>query len=269
MFAKMIQRNGVEVVSNPLKLVDGRYEIDFEDFEEKAKDPLVKMMFLCNPHNPVGRVWKREELKRLAEICLEHNVKIFSDDIHHDLVCGDIPYTPIASLSPEISNITITATSPGKTFSLAGFKVGNIWIENEGLRRSFHSCVERTGFSGIDIGAIEATVAAYQHGEQWLTEVLTYIKKNNEYVDQFLAASIPQIKTYPLEGTYLKWLDFRSFKLEDQELEDWALTKAKVWLNEGYTFGTGGSGFKRMNLASPICIIQEALERLEHAVKQL
>ncbi|MGZ9583902.1 MalY/PatB family protein [Paenibacillus marinisediminis] len=269
MFSKMIKINDAEVVSNPLQLVNGCYEIDFEDFEQKAKDPQVKLFFLCNPHNPVGRVWTREELQRLAEICLAHDVKIFSDDIHHDIVLSGMTYTPIASLSADISNITITATSPSKTFSLAGFKMGNIWIENEQLREAFRTCVQRTSGDHLDLGAIEASIAAYTQGEQWLAEVLQYVERNNEFVNSFMAERIPQIKTFDLEGTYLKWLDFRALGMDDQQLHEWSLQEAKVWFNDGYSFGSGGSGFNRMNLASARSVIAEALEQIERAVKAL
>lgn len=269
MFAKMIRSNGAEVVMNPLQLVDGRYEIDFDLFEQQAKDPKVKLFFLCNPHNPVGRVWSREELQKLADICLANDVVIFSDDIHHDFVYGDLSYTPIASLSAEISNITITATSPSKTFSLAGFKMANIWIEQDSLRRSFAAAVSRVGCDHLDLGAIEATIAAYTYGEQWLEEVLAYLSNNNDLVNSFIASHLPQVKTYELEGTYLKWLDFRSLGMTEAELEAWTLNEAKVWFSEGYAFGIGGEGFKRMNLASSSHVIQEALERIEQAIQRL
>lgn len=269
MFDIMIRNNGAEVVNNPLKLNNGRFEIDYEDFEHKAKDPAVKLFFLCNPHNPVGRVWSREELQRLADICLANDVLIFSDDIHHDIVFDRKAYTPLASLSKEISNITITATSPSKTFSLAGFKMGNMWIENEEMRKKFNKVISDLGMNHLDIGAIEATIAAYTHGEQWLDEVLQYIADNNKYVDDFVAERLPRLKTYALEGTYLKWLDMRALGMEDKQLEQWCLSEAKVWLNSGYAFGSGGSGFMRMNLASARSVIQEAMERLERAIQRL
>lgn len=269
MLAKMVRSNGAEVVENPLQLINGRYEIDFDRFEQQAKDQAVKLFFLCNPHNPVGRVWTREELQKLADICLANGVYIFSDDIHHDFVYGNNSYTPIASLSSDVSQITITATSPSKTFSLAGFKMANIWIETDSMRRSFAAAVSRVGSNQLDIGAIEATIAAYTYGEQWLGEVLAYLEHNNKLVDEFVAAYMPQIGTFPLEGTYLKWLDFRSLGMSGIELEDWALQEAKVWFSEGYAFGAEGEGFKRMNLASSRQVIQEALERVEKAMKRL
>lgn len=269
MFAKMIRSNGAEVVTNPLQLNDGRYEIDFDRFEQQAKDPNVKLFFLCNPHNPVGRVWSRDELQKLADICLANDVIIFSDDIHHDFVYGDKTYTPIASLSSDVSKITITATSPSKTFSLAGFKMANIWIEDDSLRRTFAAAVSRVGCNDLDIGAIESTIAAYTYGEQWLKEVLTYLESNNKLVDDFVAAHLPQVATFALEGTYLKWLDFRSLGMSGSELEAWSLNEAKVWFSEGYAFGAEGEGFKRMNLASSRHVLQEALERVEKALKRL
>lgn len=268
-FAKMIQSNGATLVTNPLKPVDGRYQIDFEDFEEKVKDPAVKLFFLCNPHNPVGRVWKRDELQRLADLCLEHDVVIFSDDIHHDFTYGNHQYIPIATLSPDIAARTITATSPSKTFSIASFKMGNIFIEEEGLRQKYRKAVESAGVAELDLGAIEATIAGYTKGEAWFDEALKYIEGNSRYINQFIAERIPQVKTFAQEGTYLKWLDWRSFGMTDKELNAWALNEAKVWLSEGYAFGKEGSGFMRLNMTSRRAVIEEAMERLARATEQL
>ncbi|WP_028545865.1 MalY/PatB family protein [Paenibacillus taiwanensis] len=268
-FARMIQLNGAELVTNPLKLVNGRYEIDFEDFALKAQDPALKLCFLCNPHNPVGRVWSRDDLKRLADICLENDVIIFSDDIHHDFVYGPNPYIPIASLSEEVSQITITATAPSKTFSLASFKMGNIIIQNEALRKAYNVAINSVGCTSLDVGAIEATIAGYTYGEQWLQAVIQYLEQNNALIDSYIAAKMPMVKTVALEGTYLKWLDFRALGMNNSELESWSLTQAKVWLSEGYTFGVEGSGFKRLNMASSRSVIQEALERMERAIHAL
>ncbi|BFH13627.1 pyridoxal phosphate-dependent aminotransferase [Paenibacillus melissococcoides] len=268
-FAKMVQSNGATLVTNPLKLVDGRYEIDFEDFEQKVKDPALKLFFLCNPHNPVGRVWKRDELQRLADLCLEHDVIIFSDDIHHDFTYGEHQYIPIATLSPDVVARTITATSPTKTFSIASFKVGNIFIEEERLRQKYQKAVESAGVAELDLGAIEATIAAYTKGEAWFDQALKYIEGNSQYIEQFIAERIPQVKTFAQEGTYLKWLDWRSFGLTDTELNDWALNEAKVWLSEGYAYGKEGSGFLRLNMTSRRALIEEAMERLARAAQRL
>ncbi|CAH8713684.1 pyridoxal phosphate-dependent aminotransferase [Paenibacillus thiaminolyticus] len=268
-FAKMVQSNGATLVTNPLKLVDGRYEIDFEDFEQKVKDPALKLFFLCNPHNPVGRVWKRDELHKLAELCLEHDVIIFSDDIHHDFTYGDHQYIPIATLSPDVAARTITATSPSKTFSIASFKMGNIFIEEEGLRQKYQKAVESAGVAELDLGAIEATIGGYTKGEAWFDEALKYIEGNSQYIEQFIADRIPQVKTFAQEGTYLKWLDWRSFGMTDKELNVWALNEAKVWLSEGHAFGKEGSGFMRLNMTSRRAVIEEAMERLARAAERL
>lgn len=268
-FARMIQLNGAELVTNPLKLINERYEIDFEDFALKAQDPALKLFFLCNPHNPVGRVWSRDELQRLADICLENDVIIFSDDIHHDFVYGTAQYIPIASLSAGVSEITITATAPSKTFSLASFKMGNIIIQNEELRKAYNVAINRVGCTSLDVGAIKATIAGYTHGEQWLQAVIHYLEQNNALIDSFIAARMPVVKTVALEGTYLKWLDFRALGMNNDVLESWSLAQAKVWLSEGYTFGVEGSGFKRLNMASSRSVIKEALERIERAIHAL
>lgn len=266
-FKRMIEQNGGIAVPSPIKLVDGQFQMDFEDLEAQLRDPEVKLFFLCNPHNPVGRVWTREELAKIGELCLKHQVKIFSDDIHHDIVLSGSTYTPIASLSPDISGITITATSPSKTFSIPGFKMGNIFIENKALRQAFRSVVESTGVSDIDIGAIEATIAAYNEGETWFNEVLQYIEANNALVDQFIADKLPQLTTFPLEGTYLKWIDCRALGLNGKELEGFMLEQANIWFSEGYTFGEEGAGFERMNLGTQCSNVEETLARLERALQ--
>ncbi|MBR2569806.1 MAG: aminotransferase class I/II-fold pyridoxal phosphate-dependent enzyme, partial [Paenibacillus sp.] len=266
-FKRMIEQNGGIAVPSPIKLVDGQFQMDFEDLEAQLRDPEVKLFFLCNPHNPVGRVWTREELAKIGELCLKHQVKIFSDDIHHDIVLSGSTYTPIASLSPDISGITITATSPSKTFSIPGFKMGNIFIENKALRQAFRSVVESTGVSDIDIGAIEATIAAYNEGETWFNEVLQYIEANNALVDQFIADKLPQLTTFPLEGTYLKWIDCRALGLNGKELEGFMLEQANIWFSEGYTFGEEGAGFERMNLGTQRSNVEETLARLERALQ--
>jgi cystathionine beta-lyase len=265
-FAKMIRSSGGRVVENPLHLINGNYEIDFDDFARKAADPDVKMFFLCNPHNPVGRVWRREELRRLAEICLENNVLIYSDDIHHDLTFDGFSYTPIASLSKEISQIVITATAPSKTFNLAGFKMGNIVIENPQLCQQYKAYVEGVWCQHLDISAIVATIAAYNHGEQWLKQALSYIQDNAKFVDDFIKQHLPQLKTYPQQATYLKWIDCRGLGLTNSALENFMLSKAKIWLNEGYTFGTGGDGFERLNFAVPRSKLEQGLTLIKDAV---
>ncbi|TVX89784.1 MalY/PatB family protein [Paenibacillus agilis] len=267
-FASMIASNGGTVVTSPLVLQNGHYEIDFYDFEQKAKDPAVKMFFLCNPHNPGGRVWSREELQRIAGICLANDVLIFSDDIHHDIVFPGHTYTPIASLSPEVADITITATSAGKSFNIAGFKAANIMISNAKLRNAFRRTVQALGMNDLDVMPIEATIAAYTEGEAWFEAMMEYIQGNNKLIEEFITARIPEVKVFEQEGTYLKWLDFRELGLSPDELKDFLQLKAKVWLNQGISFGENGAGFMRLNMASPRSVIQEALERMEKAIRE-
>lgn len=266
-FYKMIASSGGEIVTNPLKLVEGHYQMDFDCLERQARDPRVKLLLLCNPHNPVGRVWTEQELRTLAEICIANDVLIFSDDIHHDLVFEGFRYTPIASLSQDISMHTITATAPSKTFNLGGFKMGNIIIENPELRDKYKAYVEGLWLHHMDPAAIESTIAAYNHGEAWFSQALSYIQDNCRFVDEFIAQRLPQLRTYQHEGTYLRWIDFRQLGLSAPELETFMLTKAKVWLNEGYTFGQGGEGFERLNLATPRARLEQGLERIEKAIK--
>jgi cystathionine beta-lyase len=266
-FKNQILGTGRQIVENPLKIVDGYYEMDFEDLEEKIDDR-TKMIILCSPHNPIGRVWKREELEKLTEICKEKDILIISDEIHNDLILGDIKHTPTAILSEDAMQRTVTLVAPSKTFNLAGLTNANAIIPNKKLREGYMAQISKgSGHSNI-FGMIAQDVA-YNKGEAWLDELLTYLKGNLRYLEGFLTEKLPGFKLYPLEGTYLAWVDCSCLGLDDDELFDFMLKKAKLWLNKGAIFGSGGSMFVRINIACPRSILKKALENLEKAVKGL
>ena len=266
-FKNQILSTGRQVVENPLKIVDGYYEMDFEDLAEKI-DERTKMIILCSPHNPVSRVWKREELEKLVEVCEEKNILIVSDEIHNDLILGEIKHTPTATISEEAIQRTVTLVAPSKTFNLAGLTNANAIIPNKKLREAFRSQASK-GSGHSNIFGMVAQDAAYNKGEAWLEELLTYLRGNLKYLEEFIAEKIPGLKLYPLEGTYLAWVDCTSLGMNDEELNEFMLKKAKLWLDEGTLFGTGGSMFMRINLACPRSLLKKALENLEKAVNEL
>jgi cysteine-S-conjugate beta-lyase len=266
-FKNQILATGRQIIENPLKNVDGYYEMDFEDLAEKIDDR-TKMIILCSPHNPIGRVWTREDLKKLAEICMEKDILIVSDEIHNDLILGDIKHTPTAIVSEDAMQRTITLVAPSKTFNLAGLTNANAIIPNKKLRDDFQAVV-RKGSGHTNIFGMIAQDAAYNNGEAWLEELLEYLRGNLKYLDEFLAEKLPGFKLYPLEGTYLAWVDCSFLGMTDKELSDFMLQKAKLWLDDGTLFGTGGSMFMRINLACPKSTLKQALENLKKAVNEL
>ncbi|MHA2163535.1 MAG: MalY/PatB family protein [Candidatus Thorarchaeota archaeon] len=265
-FKNQILSTGRQVVENPLKIVDGYYEMDFKDLAEKI-DERTKMIILCSPHNPVSRVWKREELEKLVKVCEEKNILIVSDEIHDDLILGEIKHTPTATISEEAIQRTITLVAPSKTFNLAGLTNANAIIPNKKLREAFRSQASK-GSGHNNIFGMVAQDAAYNKGEAWLEELLTYLRGNLKFLEEFIAEKIPGLKLYPLEGTYLAWVDCTSLDMNDEELNEFMLKKAKLWLDEGTLFGTGGSMFMRINIACPRSILKQALENLEKAVNE-
>ena len=268
-FSGVILDNKRKVVDNTLTLgEDGRYHIDFEDFEEKVVNENVKLFFLCNPHNPVGRVWEREELERLGDICYRHNVIVVSDEIHSDFVWKG-KHQVFADLKEEYREISVTCTAPSKTFNIAGLQVSNIFIPNTRLRHQFKRQLDASGYSQLNAVGIVACEAAYRDGREWYDGVCSYIKENIEYVGKYLEENIPGVKLLKPEGTYLLWLDFRELHLSDTALEDLIIKKAGLWLDNGAIFGDAGKGFQRINAACPREILEKALNKLEEAVLSL
>ena len=268
-FSGVILDNKRKVVDNTLTLgEDGRYHIDFEDFEEKVVNEDVKLFFLCNPHNPVGRVWEREELERLGDICYRHNVIVVSDEIHSDFVWKG-KHQVFADLKEEYREISVTCTATSKTFNIAGLQVSNIFIPNTRLRHQFKRQLDASGYSQLNAVGIVACEAAYRDGREWYDGVCSYIKENIEYVGKYLEENIPGVKLLKPEGTYLLWLDFRELHLSDTALEDLIIKKAGLWLDSGAIFGDAGKGFQRINAACPREILEKALNKLEEAVLSL
>ena len=265
-FSEVIKDNGRNVVSNTLYLgEDNRYHIDFEDFERKIIEENIKLFFLCNPHNPVGRVWSKQELTQIGDICVKHGVIVVSDEIHQDFVFKG-KHTVFASLKKEYEDISITCTSPSKTFNLAGLMMSNIFIANRELRHNFRRELDAAGISQLGIMGLVACEAAYKNGEVWYQAMLSYVKENIAFTKEFVEKNFPGVTMIDLEGTYLVWLDFRKTGLSVDELEHRVIHKAKLWLDSGKIFGECGIGFQRINVACPRSILEDALNRIKAAI---
>ena len=261
-FFNMIKNLGRKVVNSPLVLKNGHYEINFQDFEEKIVSENVKMFILCSPHNPGGRVWKKQELIRISEICLRHGVLVVSDEIHSDITFEDHTHTVYGTLSQAAAENSIICTAPSKSFNLAGLQFSNIIIPNAKLRADFMREVDRTGYDEPSLMGIVAATAAYSEGAEWFEEVKDYIWQNIVFAKNYIEENSPKIKVIVPEGTYLLWLDFSGFSLTDKEINERILNKAKVWLDSGSMFGTEGEKFQRINCATPRSILKEALQRI-------
>lgn len=265
-FKEVIADNKREVVSAPLSLVDGHYEIDFEELEEKLSDEKVKLFLLCSPHNPVGRVWKEEELRKIGDLCIQYNVITVSDEIHGDFTYSGYTHHVFASLGEKYAMNSIICTAPSKTFNIAGLQVSNIFIPNDSLRRRFQVAVNQAGYSQLNMLGLVACQVAYEEGREWLEELKIYLKKNLDFVREYLQENLPQIHLIEPEGTYLIWLDFRELGLPENELEDLIVNKANLWLDSGAIFGKVGEGFERINIACPKSLLEEALNNLKTAI---
>lgn len=268
-FREVIEDNGRRVVSNTLFLgEDNRYHIDFEDFEKKIIDEKIKLYFLCNPHNPVGRVWCSEELVRLGNICYKHNVYVVSDEIHADFIFQGKHHV-FANLKEEFEEITITCTSPSKTFNLAGLQISNIFIANSKLKNLFRKQVYAAGYSQLNVMGLVACEAAYKYGETWYKAMHKYVSDNINYTKSFLKENIPSVTMVNHEGTYLVWIDFRTLGLSADELDNLIINRAKLWLDSGMIFGESGIGFQRINVACPRIVLEEALKRIKEVVEDI
>jgi cystathionine beta-lyase len=267
-FMKAIQNHDRQVVYNPLLFKEDRYEMDFEDLISKI-DSSVKMLLLCNPQNPGGRVWTESELKRLGDICLEHEVLVVSDEIHQDLVFKPVKHVPFAAISEQFADNSIICTAPSKTFNLAGLQTSNIIISNKALREKFVAEGDKYAVTLPNSFSSLATEAAYNHGGQWLEEVLDYVEGNLHFITKYFKSNLPVLKVLPLEATYLAWIDCRELGLTPEELEKLFLSKAKVALNQGYVFGPGGEGFVRMNLACSRSTVEKAVQQMKEAVHSI
>jgi putative C-S lyase len=267
-FFRAIKNNDRVLVPNLLVRDDARlsYGIDFDDLEAKAQSPKNKLIIFCSPHNPVGRVWTKEELQRVSEICLANNILMISDEIHFDILMPGVNHTVYATLSQDAEQNCVVCTAPSKTFNLAGMQVSNIIVPNGKLREKLRAEFMTSALSMISQLGLKAGELAYTKCEGWLDAFLLVLKQNYGYVKNYCARHIPNIKVYPLEGTYLMWLDFRAFGLDQQTLEKFMINEAEWFIDEGYLFGEEGSGFERVNLACPLSVLEEAMDRLRKAL---
>ena len=264
-FSESIIDNKRNLVVSNLIYADGKYYIDYEDFENKIVDNNVKLYILCNPHNPVGRVWTRDELIKINEIVKRHNVIVISDEIHADFIYPGYEFNSYATID-DLSNVII-CTAPSKTFNLAGLHTGNLYVENDSLRRRIRHEIAASGYSQSNIMGIISCEAAYRYGEDWYQELLKYLNENLKYSKEFINNNLPGVKLIEPEGTYLIWLDFNGLNIEDNKLNDIIVNKAKLWLDAGNIFGKAGLGFERINIACPRKILEEAFNRLKNALK--
>jgi len=266
-FFTAIENNGRQVLLNQLLYENKKYSIDFEDFEEKAKDPLTKMFILCSPHNPIGRVWTEKELRRIGDICIDNEILIVSDEIYHDLILSGYKHTLFSTTSKEFEHNTFVCTSPGKTFNIAGLQISNIIISDKRKREAFTNTIMNiNGIMIPNVFGIVALITAYDEGEEWLDQVLKYIEANFKFLKEFVSENLPDVDFIDPEGTYLAWLDFSKLGMNDEELREFMLKNAKVALDDGKQFGPGGEGFQRMNIACPRSLLKECMIRIVNAL---
>ncbi len=266
-FMHAVHNNDRILLNSPLVLSGGAYRMDLDDLERKAAAPKAKLLILCSPHNPVGRVWTAEELRALGEICLKKNVIVIADEIHADLTLNNSRHTPFASLSEEFLMNAVTCTSPSKTFNLAGLHTANVIIPEKTKRDRFAACRARFGISGPNVFGAAALEAAYRHGDDWLGQVRAYIEANLSFLKSFFTAQLPEVQVIEPQATYLVWLDFRNLGLEDAALKRLLIEKAGVALDDGPMFGEReGSGFQRINIACPRKVLEDALVRIRDAL---
>lgn len=261
-FSEVITDNGREVVSNDLVLTEeGTYKIDFADFEQKIIANGIKLFLLCSPHNPVGRVWTREELETIGDICVKHGVTVVSDEIHNDFI-WEGTHTVFAGIKKEFADISVTCTSPSKTFNLASMLISNIFIPDQILRRKFRKEMDRAGISQLSVLGLVATEAAYAHGDEWYAAMKNYVRDNIAFARAYVEEKLQGVRMIDTQGTYLIWLDFRQTGLTVEELDHKIIYEAGLWLDSGKIFGKTGEGFERINVACPRAVLQEALDRI-------
>lgn len=274
-FTNIIRDNDRRVIDNTLvyekRVTEGKsqYSIDYEDFERKIVQEHIKLFILCNPHNPVGRVWTREELQQLGEICLRHHVIVVSDEIHNDFVYPGFEHTVFANVDPRFAEFTVTCTAPSKTFNLAGLQISNIFISNETLREAFQKEIDKTGYYEPNALGAVACEAAYRGGQEWLDQLRAYLLENLNFLRAYLQEKLPQIHLVEPEGTYLVWLDCSELGISGKELDQFIVEKAGLWLDGGAMFGPSGADFQRVNIACPRATLELALDKLKAAVDNL
>ncbi len=267
-FFTAVKNHGRELVYNQLIEKDGHYEMDFDDLEKRA-DEKTRLLFLCHPHNPVGRLWSRQELERLVEICARKNILIISDEIHADLMLNGNVHIPLATISQTAAEISLTCIAPSKTFNLAGLATSALIIPNEAHKKTYEKTLDDIHVGMGNLFGIISMEAAYNSGEEWLDQLLDYLNQNLSFLNEFVNDRIPKVKVITAEATYLIWLDFRELGMKNKELKEFMIQKAGLGLNDGPSFGPGGDGFQRINIALPRNRLLEALEKLERAVNEL
>jgi cystathionine beta-lyase len=267
-FFSAVEAHGRNIFYNQLLESDGKWVMDYDSLAAGI-DGKTKMIFLANPHNPIGRAWNPDELNKLADICLENNILVVSDEIHCDLVLPGFNYTPFANLSEKIAENTITCIAPSKTFNLAGLSTSSVIISNPVLRKSFRRIVENLHIGNGNIFGTTASIAAYSNGHKWLDALLEYIDHNIDFVEDYCMKMIPEIIPVQPEATYMIWLDCRKFGMNGKELQNFFVNTALVGMNEGSTFGPGGEGFMRMNVGTSHQTVKRAMQQIEKAVSSL
>ena len=268
-FFDITENTGRTLVQNNFLERDGVWEVDFEDFERQAKDPEVKLFILCNPHNPLGRVWTKEELERMLTICFENDVLVVSDEIHSDLIFHGKRHIPTASLSPEIAANVVTGISATKTFNLAGLQASTAVFPKAHMKAMFDKFWTDMDIHRNNAFSVTAMEVAFNEGEEWLEQLLPYISANFDFVVDYCEKHIPKIRTYAPDATYLMWLDCRDLGLSNEALHDFMIQKAKLGLNDGCAFGRSLNGYMRLNVACPRSILEQAMRQLEAAVNSL
>ena len=267
-FSASVNNNGRVIADNPLVINNGKYEMNFTELEEIASQDDVKMMLLCSPHNPVGRVWTKEELRKVGEICLKNNVILVSDEIHFDILRAGQEHTVINNVDESFGKNTVICTAVSKTFNLAGLGTSNIIISDEKLRETFKDQLSKDGYSCINCVSRPATIAAYTKCDYWIDAMRKYVDDNIEFVKS-VVKRIPQIKMYDCQGTYLVWLDMRNLGMNDGELDIFLRDKCGIIQDPGYWFGENGKGFSRLNVACPREILEKVMNKLEQEIKKL
>lgn len=267
-FFEVIRDNNRKIVESPLLLTDGHYEIDFDDLEEKITSQNVKLFLLCSPHNPVGRVWTKEELQKLGELCDRYHVFVVADEIHCELVYEGHDYTPFASLSERFRQNSVTCVSPSKAFNLAGLQIANIIAADEGVRRRIDRAININEVCDVNPFGVIATIAAYNEGGAWLDALRKYLWENYEYLCRFFEQRLPQYPVLPLEGTYLVWIDCRASSIGSDATTLRLQEEQKLMVNSGTLYGPGGEGFIRLNIACPRTLLADGLERIAHVLVQ-
>ncbi|GAA0606151.1 MalY/PatB family protein [Paenochrobactrum glaciei] len=265
-FFSTVRGNGRQMIEAPLCEQERSYSFDPDRFEA-AITPNTKIFILCNPHNPTGNVWSESDLRRMGEICLAHNILVISDEVHQDLILNkQVKHIPFASLAEEFAQISVTCTAPSKTFNMAGMQCSNLFIANPKIREEFKQALERDGLNFVNTLGSIACEAAYRHGEEWLDDLLGYIRGNQQHFSSAVEEHFPQLKVFKSDALYLAWMDCRGLGLDIDALDKFLLTKARVWFDRGPKFGSQGHGFMRVNLGCPRATVDEALARMKSAL---